>query len=235
MATPDDWVLQQAIVDVQYERGMVYLDRCGSLLLTLEDTLGKPFVGAVPTMDHAELRNNAERIVIQYGQRNFNLTQNWVLSPARVEQLAPTAWEKVGETLGVSRHASRCGVRFVLLSKAATLKEAQERVARCPLGQLSDGWRQVCGTGAVRSASVVVEDQRGRARIAVEGFELKIDGLLPADLQDVVPSFAVALDIDNVHPESGKFQLQKTGLKEFIRSSWQRAQGIAKLVRTGHV
>ena len=78
MSLATEPVLNQVVVDVQYERGIVYLDKCGSLLLDLEDALGKPFVGAVPSMSHAELTSAAERLGVTYGPKNLTVTQAWV-------------------------------------------------------------------------------------------------------------------------------------------------------------
>src|SRR5207245_752178 len=97
-----EWVLQNAIVDVQYNRGIVFLDKCGSLMLKLEDTLGKAFEGNVPSMEKGELRSQAERLTVAYGSRAFNVTQQWIKIAARVEHVAGVGWEVVSDALGVA-------------------------------------------------------------------------------------------------------------------------------------
>lgn len=226
-----DWVLQQVIVDVQYKRGMTYLDKCGSLLLSLEDTLGKPFEGTiVPTVDHGELRSAAERILVTYGPRNFNVTQSWVKSPARVEHIAPIGWHEVAEKLDVARTVSRCGVRFMLLYKVETLGEGQERLAKGQFAPQPDLWYKLVGESPLRAWSAVAEDARGKQRVSLDTVEIGIEGSLPEELTVLVPRFAIFLDFDSTYPGSDSITLNKADLKEFIRSSWQRARAVAKVV-----
>ncbi len=224
------WVLQQAVVEVQYARGWSYYDKCGSLVLALEDALGKPFTGNVPGMEHGEVKSAAERITVSYGPKSFNLVQQWIPSAARVEHLAPIAWDLVAETLAVSRHVTRCGVRFIFAGGAETLDEASAALAACPLVGGSPEWKALVGGGAVRSHSSVIEDERGRQRVALDVQELALEGQLPPDLAKIVPKFSILLDVDNVQPGQGTRTLSKSSLKDFIRTSWQRTRTIATVV-----
>jgi len=42
MALVSDYVINHAAIEVQYERGVVYLDKCGSLMLAMQTALGAP-------------------------------------------------------------------------------------------------------------------------------------------------------------------------------------------------
>ena len=44
--------------------------------------------------------NGAERITIRYGVKAFSMTQIWLETPVRLEQLAPKAWEHVAMAFG---------------------------------------------------------------------------------------------------------------------------------------
>ena len=248
MSTSPVWLIQHAIVDIQYDRGFSYFDRCGSLVLALEDLLGKPFRGSVPMMERGEAQNAAERLVVTYGPRNFNVTQQWVQLPVRVEQIAPMAWEKVSDVLGVSKHVTRCGVRHQFFTRTETLEEANQLLAKCRFASFADEWRELLGEGETRAASIAIEDRwGGRLRAAAEVFEITVTAPLPGDLVDIVPNFGISLDLDSTYPRgerSGKdvasnFTVEKGQLKEFIRTSWQRARNFAGAIGArigvGHV
>jgi hypothetical protein len=230
MAISVEPLLSQIVVDVQYSRGIVYLDRCGSLMIKLEDALGAPFQGNVPTMNHGEVGSSAERLMFTYGPKNFQGTQTWVESPARVEQLAPVAWELVGETLEVQKHVHRVGVRFIHQWKVDDMDEGRRAMASsefvCPSYLAS-----VVGDASTLAWTLVVEDTRGRLRIATDINEFKVDGVLPANLVDRVPSAALVLDLDFAYPGTPPFHVNKNALKDFIRGSWQRSKIAAKSFR----
>lgn len=109
VAASGSYILSNASVEVSYNRGVVYLDRCGSLLLKLQDQVGAPFEPNLPDMRFGELRNAPEHLLIQFGPKSFAVLQSWVRSPARVEQLAPPAWDLLADELGVRAEVTRCG------------------------------------------------------------------------------------------------------------------------------
>jgi len=229
MGTPSAWVLQQVVVEVQFARGMVYLDRCGSLMLQLEDALGKGFVGSVPTMNQAEIRSRSEHMVLTYGIKNFTVAQEWVKTAARVEHIAPMAWEKIAGSLDVGKHVTRCGVRYIMWSRAEDDPKARELVASCALAPSSDLWKSI-STGTMLAYSAVSEDKAGKLRVTIESTETTIDGALPATLEQLIPRHAFVLDMDHTYPGKGSYSLSKADLKDFIRSSWQRTRDAAKVV-----
>lgn len=242
MALVGEYQLLQAALEIQYERGFAYFDRCGSLVMKLQDVLGIPrFEASVPDMLHGELRNDAERMVIQYAPNRFSVTQQWPPSPARFEQLAPLGWETVVASLGVGGHVIRFGVRFFLLWKGDSLDEC----IRCVEGSGFGRWQQIFGQRQPQSVSALVSDTTGGLRVgldAVSFSNLQDGGLLSVSLAPLVPRFAVQLDLDHVHPSSVEqrlpanlrvpFALNRAQTREFIRTSWTRSLDIATKART---
>jgi hypothetical protein len=224
------WQLQQVIVDVQYERGWSYFDKCGSIVIALEDALGKPFAGSVPEMLRGELRNAAERIVVTYGPKGFNVTQQWVKTPARVEHLAPIGWEVVSAALSVGRQVTRTGVRFVHTAGAESWDEAAVALAKSPIVAGSEAWREQFGEGKVLAQSSLIEQGPTRLRVALDLHEYTVDGQLPADLAEMVPKFALVMDLDHQRIQKEPYSVSKTDLKDLIRSSWQRTRTIATVM-----
>jgi hypothetical protein len=228
------WVLNQAVVEVQYDRGVVYLDRCGTLTLRLQDELGRPFEASLPNMDSGELKNPAERLTVSYGPKSFSVTQSWVRSIARVEQLAPAAWDHVGSVLDVGGQVTRCGVRFVLAFRVPTLAEGEERIARSALCVEAPAWREAFGVPIGRTWNFVSEDHHGKLRVTVSAIEWKVHGgTLPPDLANLIPPAAILLDVDHIFPSSpdGPAKVSKAQLKDFIRAAWQRTKKGANTIR----
>jgi hypothetical protein len=234
MATAHEWVIQQAIVDVQYKRGFLFLDRCGSVLHALEDALGKPFVGVVETMTHGELRSPSERLVVTYGSKSYSVTQNWCRMPTRAEQLSPVGWGTVADMLQVGRTVTRIGARFRLVIPTDTIEEARERFTRSSIGKAAgDGWASLASKGQILSAAVTIEGaQRGRTtRTALEVMEMRVEGELPESLSGMIPKCGFLLDVDNVNQTEDPMPLGKTELREFFRTSWQQTRDIARIIQ----
>lgn len=232
MAIASDFTLNQVVVEVQYDRGIVYLDKCGSLMLKLQDQLREPFKPvAMPNMDHGELQSIAERVVVRYGQQSTNLTQAWPPTPVRLEQLAPIVWDTVSESLNVGSRVTRCGARFWLLWKADTLEEARDRLRGAPIATICEEARTAFGDGAAQGWVILTEEAHGTVRTSLEVVETNIEkAALPADLVSVVPKFSILLDLD--HSRGGPmgtsvarpFSMSASQLREFIRASWQRTK-----------
>lgn len=231
MALTEQFVLNVAVVEVQYRKGVVYLDRCGSTMLRLEETLGAAFEGNVPQMAHGELTNAAERMAVRYGPKAFNVAQHWVRSPVRVEQIAPVAWEQVSESLGVAREVIRCGVRFSFMWGTDSPEEAERRIGAARLFSEAPEWVAAFGAPKTRAWSATSESREGQLTASLSGMNTEIKGVLSADLVGVVPKNAVVLDLDYTTPGAAPFALHKGQMKDFIRSSWERAKRAAAVVR----
>ena len=235
MAISPTYVINSATLDLQYERGAVYYDKCGSLMLKLQDALGAPkFSGSVPTMAAAELRSDVERFVIQYGPRNLTVSQAWMPSLARFEQLAPVAWSEVSQYLDVARHVTRCGVRFWLLWKAGSFAEAQGAVQRLGLLNPSDHWRDLFGQISPHAVVAMAKDSHATLRLAVDVSSTNVQGELSPSLAAMIPKHAILLDLDHSYPGSAgtvenaaEFALNGGQLKDFVRASWERSRTVA--------
>ena len=218
-------LLNQAVVDVQYDRGATYFDKCGSLALKLQDQLGAAFEWSVPTVEFGQVQSPAERLVLRYSAKSFNVTQAWVSSVARVQHVAPPAWELVAETVGVSRTVTRCGVRFTLMWPTESLAIASTKISEARFWSASKDWASTVGDAACVAWSTILEDKRGKVRIALDAVETRVQGgSLPADLAKIVPNFSICIDFDHVYPGVGAYTLRPSDLKEFIRASWQRSK-----------
>jgi hypothetical protein len=235
MPPPSGLVLNQVTVEVQYDRGIVYLDKCGSLNLSLQDALGRPFKGSnIPTMQFGEVASVAERVTVRYGPASTSVTQSWVRAPARVEQIAPVVWEHVSNALRVADHVHRCEVRFLMAWKTNSLREGIEKIERWQVFQ-PDDWAALFGGPSKCIAWVgVAEDEFARMRVALDTFQVTHEAELPPELAALVPTSAILLDVGHVHAKSRMgpddqtvFTLQKAQLKDFVRTSWQRARTIA--------
>lgn len=231
MALAEHFVLNLAVVEVKYLKGMVYLDRCGSLMERLSDTLGPAFETNVPQMAYGELLNGIERLTVRYGPKEFTAMQRWVRSPVRVEMVGPDAWGVVAEMLGVQRQVSRVGVRFGFLWKVDDAAEAERRIQGARLFSELDGWEAEFGAPRSRSWTVTSESRAGTLRATVQATATEVKGgPLPADLDGVIPPHAIVLDLDYQPPGEAPFSMGGAQLKEFMRTSWERAKKSAGFV-----
>jgi hypothetical protein len=234
-----DFQIFQAALEIQYDRGVVYYDRCGSLMLRLKGELGAPrFDGNVPAMQYGELRNDAERIVVRYGPQSFGVTQTWMPSLARFEQLCPIGWDAVADSLNVSDQVTRCGVRFWLIWKVDSIVDAVARIERSGLGRCD----ALLGNKPPESLTVILRDRSGQLRLNLETVAHNIEeDLLPKALAAVVPRYGAQLDVDHAHPSSVDlrlsrdervpFALSRSQVKDFVRASWQRTRELASKTR----
>jgi hypothetical protein len=226
----DELVLHQAVVEVRYDRGVVYLDRCGKLTVQLEQLLGKPFKPKLPNMEHGELSNDAERLLVRYGVNTFLVAQNWVRTPVRVEQLAPAAWEIVASTLEVGHTVTRVGVRLQVVWPVKTVAEGESVIGASGLCTESTAWRDIFGVPQSRSWTFASRDHRGELRAGLTTIQTNVQGSIDPELRKLVPDVGVLLDTDHVLPlpagaEHGSLNREK--MKEFIRMSWQRTKEAA--------
>jgi hypothetical protein len=236
MALASDYVINQATFEIQYERGMVYLDKCGSLMLALQAALGAPhFDGNPPTVAGAELRNDAERFVVQYGHRALVAAQTWMPSLARFEYLAPIAWQQVAQALDVGKQVVRFGVRFQLVWRADSFDEARSAVGQLGFLQPADEWNSLFGDSKLAGVVGVLADRRGLLRAALDVTSTVVKVELPPSLAAMVPKHAILLDLDHIYPGSvgtveppgQPFALSQSQAKDFVRTSWDRSRAIA--------
>lgn len=233
MSLAPEFKLYQVTADVQYERGVVYLDHCGSLTLKLLDQLGEPFKpGQLAGMEYGDVNSVAERIVVRYGRASTMVTQSWpaTSSPVRVEQLAPIAWDVVVGKLDVGRSVTRCAVRFWLVWSVDSIDEAHERIRRSKLFMPSEEWISIFGEAGPSSWSAVIAEAHANVRVGIDYGQSNVQGPLPVDLTGIIPKHSILLDFDHYRPartDGPTFSLTRADLKELIRTSWQRTKTAA--------
>lgn len=227
-------VLQLAVVEIRYDNGIVYLDRCGSLMLKLHTRLGKPFTASVPEMASAHLRSPVERMTVQYGPQACSVTQDWgrLSAASRVLQVAPLMWREVSEHLDVTDHVTRCGVRFVFSWSTETVADGQKRLEKTGFVRESARWVEMFGAPVTRNWTMTTESVERTLRVSMNTGSVTIanEELLPRQLDGLVPLHAVSLDLDYMWPQSGAKRLSHDGLAEFARASWQHAKSKAEEV-----
>jgi hypothetical protein len=228
------FIIQQAILEVRYAHGMVYLDKCGSIMVDLEKQIGAPFrPSEMPRMDVAEFASRSERISLQYAPKNFVAVQGWCRTPLRLAELAPQAWRVVSEALGVQREVTRCGVRFMIVFRSDSEAAAQKAIQRSGLVKEADEWVRAFGEPAqARSFSGTTKDVDGlRTRTTLGTTELILEDGVPSDLAQMIPKHAVLLDVDYIQggssAEQATFGVKHSGLKDFILRGWDAAKRAA--------
>jgi hypothetical protein len=212
---------------------MVYFDRCGSLLLKLEDVLGKPFVSSAPAPE-AQLYNDVERIHVRCGHESFSLYQNWIETPVRVEQLAPLAWHEVSEHLEVAREIKRCGVRFDMVWPIESSKDGEARILNAHLFKESARWLDAFGEPTARQWITKSQDRERAIRVDIHTTEHTASGSLLPELKKLVPPQALVVSVDYTIPEEPPFSLHRGRLKDFFRASWNHARETAHTL-SGHL
>lgn len=236
MAISSEFRLYQAAVELQYQRGIVYLDRCGSLMLKLQEQLGEPFkAGELAGMDYGELNSIAERIAVRYGRLSMNLTHSWPTppTPVRLEQLAPVAWDVVADTLNVGKWVTRCGVRFWLTWRVDSIEEASERIRNAELFFPAEAWGKLFGKMLPHGWTIALTEPHASIRMSIDFGSTNVQGALPADLVDIVPKYSIVLDLDHYRPDRAgapPLSIGKSELKEFIRTTWQRTKVVGTTV-----
>ncbi len=226
-------MLSQVVVEVRFKRGVVYLDRCGSLTLRIQDALGPPFEASLPSMQGAQLTNGPERLVVGYGTDAFSVTQAWMANPVRVELIAPPTWEEVATVLSVGDQVTRVGARFVVALSVPDVATGEKRIVDsgiCPGPPWGGGLGHATG-GTWTFAATTAGGGKVRAGLAATPITVK-GGVLPADLASVIPQAAILLDFDHVLFEVDEPQkLSRAQLKDFVRASWQATKKSATPMR----
>jgi len=227
-------ILSQVALEIRYTRGMVYLDRCGSLYVRMGDELGAAFSAQqLPTIEHTEFLSKDERLTVRFGPRNLVIFQQWVTTPARVEQLAPKAWNIIADGLNVKGHVFRCGIRFMTQWECAA-----EESNRAVLKVIPASAKLVEIFGSPSTGHYVhvfpPTNDKPALRLEVAAIQNRF-GELPKALVDRIPRFGVQLDLDYVMPGSDApfdqlkpdpktYTLSIDQLRHFLRTSWESAQ-----------
>lgn len=227
-------MLQQVAVEIRYARGMVYLDRCGSLFEKMSETLGAAFTQqGLPTVEHTVFKSPIELLSLNYGPSNLVVTQRWTTNPARVEQLAAKAWTIISDALQVRSHVRRAGIRFMTQWPTESRAEAQDILSRAvPPPQM---WSSIFGKGGTATYISIQSDVNDGAATRTElSYARNIPVGVPDDLRGRVPDHAVQLDVDYVYPgcaspfEAGGTDrtqpIEVEPLRRFMRTSWESMQ-----------
>lgn len=236
-------ILAQAVFEVRYRRGMVFLDKCGSTMVALEDDLaGDGLVGAgAPGMEYGELVCHTDQIFVRYGPKTTSVVQHWAKRPTRVEVVAPKAWAVVSRSLGVERQVLRAGARFMFQWPVDSVADGWSRIQH--LIQPAAPLRELFGPPS-RGSIVSVSD---RLRSSIDVMEQRLGPGTAPSLKQIVSRFVLQLDLDFAHHEAAQpftletdedatFALGPGQAKDFFRDSWNRARDLserfAKLVTT---
>ncbi len=220
-------------MEIRYQRGMVYLDRCGSIYLRMSDALGAAFEGpALPNIEATEFVSSSERLSVRFGPRTMVVAQQWVSSPARVEQIAAKVWDILVNSLDIQEHVTRCGARFVAQWGVAGRAEAIDALRASGAVTAPAAWQSLFGVPSLGSFTAVRDAVDGAGtRAELSYVEHRITRELPASLADLVSPAAVQLDYDHVlrgspevfglaDPLRAPVSLGVGQLKDFIRDSW---------------
>jgi hypothetical protein len=231
-STANEGIITKVIAEIKYARGMVYLDRCGSLALQMQDLVGPNFRVSVPDMESAQLENGLERIVLTFGRNAFRVEQTGPATVARMEKLTTDGWECVAEALGVRGAATRFAVRIFNVWPTPSLAAAREALGTSGLVRASLNWETMLGSPSWSAFVANFLTERGRIRRCLDEVETVVDGLLPEGFAPFFPAFGVQYDVDFVYRRTNEpFSLKREQTREFVRSSWNTFQvDRAKLV-----
>jgi hypothetical protein len=218
MAVAKNYVLQRMAMEVRYRDGIVFLDKCGSLMVALERALGEPFKGGVPTMEHGELTSVNERLVLQYGPKGLLGTQQWLETPARLEKVFSLAWGEVSKKLDVEDKVTHCGLRTGLFWASDSIEEAAEALYESGLIVETGPWEEVFRKPKTRVFSAVSKLDDGRSlRSVVDTVSVTTEGRVFPDEEKFAPAHAIQVDLDFFLKDPGDVPRER--LHKFIRAS----------------
>lgn len=214
-------ILTKVVTEIKYAKGMVYLDRCGSLALQLQATLGENFRVSVPGMEYAQLDSALERIAVTFGRNAFRVEQTGPASGVRVEKLTTEGWDCVAESLDVRSSVLRFGVRVFNVWPTSNVTVARNAIRATGLVAASSAWESHFGEPSWASYSANTLTDRGRVRRCLDEIEHTIEGLLPEGFAEYLPAAGVQYDVDYVYRrEMAPFGLKRDQVRDFVRSSW---------------
>lgn len=228
---PLEAVTHKVIVEVTYERGVVYLDRCGQTMNLLVDALGPLFYGNVPSMEHAELVSYGENLVVRYGREKFVVVQDGCKTLARVEQISKEAWAIVSKALDTSRQVVRAGFRVMFMWPTESMERAESLLVESGLVRPTTAWEAVNGQAKWGRSTGTVDLGDVYVTATVHTQSHIITGLLHPDQKRFIPENACVLDLDYFFPPNrapGKkgavVSLGSGQLGDFVRNSWTDAK-----------
>lgn len=228
-------MLNRIVLEIRYDDGIVYLDRCGALTVALDRVLGKPFKNTVsPSMTHGEFTSAMERLSIRYGPDRFLVDQSWLETQVRFEKVAPTAWAEVSKRLDVESKVTRCGLRLFALWQVPGPDAGPEIIAASGLVSETERWSGLMGSPVTKSFSGVAQRGDLRVRASLDSVEMKIEGRFFPEDQKFAFEHGVQLDLDYTSSSnSGAFSKER--LQNFLRTSFQDAkrliEGVAEVLR----
>lgn len=226
-------ILHQVSTEVRYQRGFTYYDKCGSIMLKLQDELGKGFRGSVPDMRYGELASPIDRTTVRYGHANMTVTQVWGGAASRVTQLAPRVWKLVGDAIEVKNQVIRVGLRVWWMWPMETRDQADEAVKKIGFMPTTEQLGALLGDGktprAPTVAAVTKVDAETELRFILSTADVDRDHAALANGGEEVPGLtehAVMLDLDFFwNPEDGQSAWQGE-LASFLKRGWAEAVSI---------
>lgn len=230
-------LLAQSVFEVRYRRGMVFLDKCGSIMVALEDELhadGMLSNGA-PGMEYGELVCHTDQLILRYGPKNTTVVQHWVKRPTRIEIVAPKAWSIISKAMAVERQVLRAGARFIFQWKVESISSAWSRVKR--FIDPHSSWSELFGEP---SRGSYVSVSKG-LRSSVDIIEQRTSPSTAAPIKELISPLVIQLDLDFAHPDAARpftleseseeeetFSLGPGQAKDFFRDSWIRARDLSE-------
>jgi hypothetical protein len=225
MSVAEEFVISKMALEIRYRDGVVYLDRCGSLLLDLQRVLGEPFKPSLlPTMEYGELRSNLERIVVRFGRENYIFDQTWLETPTRLQKLAPAAWAEIAKSLGVEKKVERCAIRTWLVWAVAK-DEAEPTLSRCGAIRPTESWEQIMGKPDAQSYVGMSKIGGKVLRAELNGSTTLVEGRVWPDEEKFIPANSIQLSLDFSMSDPARVTADE--LKSFIASSVADTRKIA--------
>jgi hypothetical protein len=223
---PAEPVFHQAIMEVRYDEGIVYLDKCGSLTRDLQRVVGRGYDFELPTVQQGELKSQSERMVVRYGPANLSVTQTGLHEVARFAQVSSWSWQQVSSALEVGRKVRRCGIRFLQLFPVETVEQADEVLVRSGLVGETELWRKRFGVATKRAFVGIVDAQGWRSiRVEIATRTLELGREPPAEMKPFMPEHSVSFDLDFLLVEEReRAEVRHADLKDAIVRAWARAK-----------
>jgi hypothetical protein len=228
MVTP---VLRSVSLEVRYAKKLLYLDRCGSAADALEAMLGAPFQASVPTMEAAEIKNEAEQIVFKFGPNALAAEHQFAGTAVRLLDLVGDAWKVVAERLEVRDRVIRVGMRFFYVSPTASPEAASAAILSSSYLNGSSSWAPF-GSPTDASLTMISNiDAERSARIAISGVRSTgAHEMLNERILKFLPAFAVQTDIDVYTTSQSQRSMGPGQLKEYAKSAAQWARNSAHVL-----
>jgi hypothetical protein len=126
-------VLAEQILEVRFERGYRYLDRCGEILLILEDLLaketGKLWMTGEARPTGAVLKCPELEAVVVIDAKHLVVEQNPIALAFDFQSVCRTIWAVVETRLGITE-VSRAGSRRKFVIPTDTVEQAEKLAVR---------------------------------------------------------------------------------------------------------